>query len=858
MKKLLRSLAISFVLLGFYSAHSYAQNPEFSVAAYKQFLLENQNLTTEKLLSMHPAGLFRGNLRLNHLSSLYADSMEIKYKLTPGEKSLLDKNGFMATERLSFPTFQSAFQDIYNKDLPVMVTSDAILHAFHISYDKILMDMERQVLIPELKDFLKNLHDQIPLMASEYSLNTGMSAPLRDVDLYLTAARKLLGEEAAPYFQDNNAELANILQYVASEQPRKVMLFSSTGKAIDFSQFKPRGHYVNTIFPELASYFKTMMWLGRIEIYLSAPRALYPKPLPEDIQRQTIDAALILEAVQKAGAFPQYEGINGIIQFFVGEQDNVTLPNLKALASSVNVTKASQLLEASVLKSFQDSLKTKSYAFQRILSQIIETGFNSPDSIIPASAFLLFGQRFVIDSYVTAQVVFDKIVYDNKRVMRMLPSSLDVLFTLGNDASAQLLQKDLEKYHYGSNLAALKYLLDSYPEDFWGLSLYNGWLNAIRKLNPEKDRTRLPLFMQTASWWQQKMNTQLASWAQLRHDNLLYAKQSYSGMATCAFPYVYVEPVPEFFLELKKFAERAGNYFALFNFKEAHEKTFITQFFQNAKSTYEKLAAVAQKELDKTPLAEDEISFLKGLVTLGGGCGQTTPGWYSRLFYNGEGILGKDGEYVIADIHTSPVDEMGNPVGWVLHVATGPVNMGIFSAETPQGQSITFAGPLLSYYEHLTTNFRRLTDEEWTELYKSAPPMRPEFVNSYLADRTGNERPVGMSLVTSINDNPDNQLPESMVIAQNYPNPFNSSTVIRFSIPQKMANGHVTLKVYNALGAEIKQLLGNSLPAGSYLTRWDGTDNNGQSVASGVYFYHLSVDADGVMENLSGKMMLLK
>ena len=53
--------------------------------------------------------------------------------------------------------------------------------------------------------------------------------------------------------------------------------------------------------------------------------------------------------------------------------------------------------------------------------------------------------------------------------------------------------------------------------------------------------------MQTAAWWQHKMNSQLSSWTELRHDNLLYAKQSYTGGIICSYPYSYVEPVPEFF-----------------------------------------------------------------------------------------------------------------------------------------------------------------------------------------------------------------------------------------------------------------------------------------------------------------------
>ena len=175
-------------------------------------------------------------------------------------------------------------------------------------------------------------------------------------------------------------------------------------------------------------------------------------------------------------------------------------------------------------------------------------------SLVPASAFLLLGQRFVIDSYVTGEVVYDKLTYQGEKMMRMLPSTYDILFALGNNGAGQLLQPELNRYHYAPNLAALRYLVDSYDAGFWDGTLYNGWLNAIRALNPPADRKGLPAFMKTAAWWQQKMNTQLASWAQLRHDNLLYAKQSYTGGVGCSFPKSLVEPIPEFYDAVARFA----------------------------------------------------------------------------------------------------------------------------------------------------------------------------------------------------------------------------------------------------------------------------------------------------------------
>ncbi len=137
---------------------------------------------------------------------------------------------------------------------------------------------------------------------------------------------------------------------------------------------------------------------------------------------------------------------------------------------------------------------------------------------------MLLGQRFVIDSYVNGHVVFDEVrgsACCRRHWMCSFPSE-----TMRPDNCS--FQKS-RRWDYGRQLAALRYLIDAYDDSFWRETIYNGWLDGIRELNPPDDRTGLPAFMQTAAWWQQKMNTQLAGWAQLRHDNLLYAKQSYTG-----------------------------------------------------------------------------------------------------------------------------------------------------------------------------------------------------------------------------------------------------------------------------------------------------------------------------------------
>ena len=78
--------------------------------------------------------------------------------------------------------------------------------------------------------------------------------------------------------------------------------------------------------------------------------------------------------------------------------------------------------------------------------------------------------------------------------------------------------------------------------------------------------------------------------------------------------------------------------------------------------------------------------------------------------------------------------------------------------------------------------------------------------------------------------------PGSFELFQNYPNPFNSSTSIHY---QLAADAHVRIKIYNAQGREIRTLEDNFRTAGNYIVSWDGRDNLGRSVASGVFFYQM-------------------
>lgn len=825
----------------------------FSVDDYKLFLQANENITTQQLLENYNAGEFKASTISGWNNALYYDSIEIKLNLTEGEKSLINKNSFVVSERLAKGSFGEQLEEIYHNDLPLYISSDAILHAFHASYDKILKETELRILIDRITMLLENMNGSFAVIEAKYNHVDSLKQMLKDLDLYITVPRKILNSSNQPYYNDNTNIVDSLLTDIESYQATERPLFSITPRKIDFSQFKPRGHYDDEYNPQLAKYFKVMMWFGRIELYLIPPKSFVKIPLA-DAQRQIIISHLLSELIDLSNSKEILDEVEFIIRTFVGEQDNVTLPNLEETFIDAGITNVQQLLDTLTVKRFQDTLMVKSFSGQKILSQILMHDPMSPDKIEPASAFMPFGQRFIIDSYVTSNVVYDRVA-----ARRMLPSTLDILFALGNDAAIQLLKGELEKFNYSSNLAALRYLIGNYDFDFWNNSIYNLWLNSIRTLNPPTDRSYLPPFMQTAAWWQQKMNSQLSSWTELRHDNLLYAKQSYTGGVSCSYPFGYVEPVPQFFNSIKILAEiTLEKLFSISSYDEWVKESFKI-YFDNLAGVADTLGVIAQKELDHVSFSEVEKSFLKRILYNNPDhiCGAPAHvGWYPSLYYNDwdQAEFHKE-DYLVADFHTAPTDASGAMVGWVKHAGTGKIDLIVMNTKLPNGKNVAFVGPVSSFHEYTSTNFYRLTDREWQDQYL-LESTRPEWTNKYLADINGDYKTEGLSLITDIDENGNEllTLPRTPLIAQNYPNPFNPSTKISFNIPSRLTNSKAKLVIYDIQGNKIKELLNETLPTGNYLIEWNGTNDKNKKVSSGVYFYEIRVNT----ARFVGKMNLIK
>jgi len=706
----------------------------FDVSSYKSIISQNADLTETKLIDQKkPANSYYSSIGLQTDAPLYLDSIKLKFGLTDNECGLLAKNNFVVSERMSYKNFGSALRAVFNKDMPVFLSTDAVLYTMHMSYDAVLVQVEKSVFEPGIKSVIDAMRTAFPAVASKYA-NALMSENLADVDLYLTVASTLINGTAAASTFATAGDVTAVLNAIAAEQYVSMPLFTKAQRELDFSQFTVRGHYVRE---NLQNYFKAVMWLGRTEFLLTSPKqgenSLEEKA---DLKRMSIDAVLLTEVLKESGMTAKLAEIDALLSFMVGESDNLTSYELTSAMSSCGLINAESLMSGTSYDILADTLGKTPEAAQKILSQIICIDPANPDSLVLPVSYLLMGQRYIVDSYITGNVVYDKIRYNNEPVFRMMPDPLDIMYSLGNDDAAPLLKNELATWHYSPNLENMRYLIDSYEQNFWRGSLYNTWLNTIRTLNPSQYPSfeKQPLFMRSAAWHQEKLNTQLVSWAQLRHDNLLYAKQSYTPGVSCSFPHGYIEPYPAFYNEIGVFARTASQ-----KFGSVTGGAIVSTFYTKVGNLMDTLKLLAEKELANEKFTTKDSMFMASMLFVDGICGSpSTAGWFGNLIFNQSHA--EETDYTIVDVHTQPYDISGALVGKVLHAAVGKINLGVFLAQSPsaQNQIMAFIGPVSSYYQTITDNFKRYTDEEWENMVDSNKiPLRPDWVNSYLANNAG-------------------------------------------------------------------------------------------------------------------------
>jgi hypothetical protein len=692
-----------------------------------------KELNVEKV--MKPGGK---SIRRDGTEVVWADTEIPGYKLEAEELATFKKNGFVVSERLGSTSFGKLYYDIYHRDLPVFITSDSVLHAWHRSYDAMFEELEMTYLRHSLNEILTRMHESLPQAHKEYGSGVLKDAVL-DADYFLTIARSLLAGGQVHGQIDQVERVKTTLQAIQNEGMHEFRLFGRE-RNMDFSQFKPRARYEKS--PELQQYFRAMMWCGRTDLRISGG---YDKTGPLSSPRELGAAMVLLDLLQKSKSEEQWRQFDNLIQTLVGRTDSATFDDLALIAKTAKIATPADLKTEADLTKLADAVEKSNAGKQDIRGDVYIAPSANVGSVL-ARSFTVMGQKFVIDSWVTSKTVFSDIKWQNQLIQRRVPSGLDVAFAaLGNNHVVPELVDRIERgthrfrdqKPYQHNLAAVRNTLDNLDTKAWDDTIYMQWLKTLRTLSANADE-KMPEVMKTKQWTMKQTNTQMASWTQLRHDTLLYVKQSYTDGLTCYYPTGFVEPVVAFWSQMDAMASRSADLLEKTPFPENVKPIQVKQvkFLRNFATTMNKLTVIADKQLNQKELNENDKKLLADVMQIkhvSQGC-YSIPmytGWYPSLFYRGTEDCVK-WDALVADVHTNvPAPPLGDP-GCVLHQAVGNVDLMIIAIDNGKDR-VVYVGPTFSHYEFEMSNAKRMSDSEWKKKLKEGEyPPRPEYTRGYL------------------------------------------------------------------------------------------------------------------------------
>jgi hypothetical protein len=702
------------------------------------------------------------------------------FRLNPAELGLFLQNGFVVSEALGSYSFAEVFYRIFNDDLPVFVSADSVLHAWHFSYQHLLSELEESVLRRLLVDILDGLAARLA-QVPEVVRHGPLQANLEDADYFLAVARSLLSEQLIEPVLGANPHVAVTLQAIESRQLEPEFPMFGGTRRIDFSQFEARSYYTRS--SQLSTYFRAMMWGARADLRVFDGPADGPTPMPQSLRELGTAVALALLLRQEANdpLAEKWAAFDAVIRLFVGRADAMHFAQLTPLLDAAGINSLAAVDSPERIANLQRAIAGGTLGLQLIPGDSHLSPLGPAQTQLPR-AFSFNAQRFVPDGWALAQVTYDRVGWPEEipgvtldgKVLRRMGSAVDVAFSvLGNRSTGDLIAQRMlapreagdfrDGLPYAHNLLAVAATIDRTTMAGWEDSIATRWLWALRALSEPVTGPEFPEAMRTRAWARRTLNTQLASYAELKHDTLLYAKQPYAAEFICEYPAGFVEPVPAFWERMAALADATAAGLSQPELTQAATGTvgFLSSEFQwievdlaerhqarltfcvSFAGTMRTLAALARKELRQEPFTADDILFIQGLMNRQDHeyVGPTFDGWYPDLFYTDYALAvgtadmngSNQADALVADVFTAPPD-LVDPVGGVLHQATGNVDLLLIAVDNGPDRMV-YAGPVMSYYEFVEPGpaLKRWTVEEWKSRLDQAPPPRPEWTGIYLA-----------------------------------------------------------------------------------------------------------------------------
>lgn len=631
-------------------------------------------------------------------------SRQVRRQLSPRARAKLAKQGFVIVPA-KFRLFHQAYHEQVWQGTPVFITTDIGYHTWHLVFDKVLRDLEQQQLLPALEELVAGMRQNAAAQVEELAGSPLGDDAARVLDL-MAVTEAVLATDADT---DTGAPTGTSTVALSDRAAEELALITdhdaATGSPIlgtttDYTLFTPRGHYTRT--EDLTRYFTAMSVLGQHAFRL-------PGSLQTDFT-EVGDAdgmRLALLASRTLVGHPELEALWRTVfeptAFLVGVSDDYTPFEMV------------EAVEATVSGGMAEPLTATSEASLVAVADALKVA--RPVQIDPERPSVrLMGTRFVLDAWILDQMIGPCV---GEQFERPLPSALDLAAAFGSSFALGIQKKAGETAiaNYPEQMRAMRAAVEARPAQAWGNTVYDAWLAAVEPMWLPR-REAFPDFMRGPSWRAKAHQTGLGSYAELRHDTILYTKQSVGEGGNVGTPPParnWVEPDPVAFKRMSAMAAlmREG----------LDARGLLSGEGQNLVSGYirmiDRFAGIAAAELAGAPISRKDNRWLKSI-------GGVFEGFWWRTGDHLDGYLPviDDDAAIVADIARGIFSDKDE----VLEIGTGRIDRIFVIVPDDAGDFYVASGGVYSYYEFPWPSAGRLNDEQWLEMLKSGEvPDRPAW-----------------------------------------------------------------------------------------------------------------------------------
>lgn len=622
--------------------------------------------------------------------------------LSPDQDKIIRDNGFFLGGTDPMEKIYGIYETNQYMFVPNFVTSDLPLYLYHVLYSNVLKASEKN-LLADVESISKTMVEESLKQYANAKDDKVKVAALKNAAIFSTACA--LSDENFEVPKEIKDVVAREIANIKSELPGTSAI---TEDNVDYSMFKVRGHYTES--EELKKYFKVMTCFSQFGLKLQND------DLP--VENNVIQTMLVGEIFNSNQELQKkYKDLNGFVEFMVDAREDIDAIKAGEIYSALNVSIDDMGKEENIKKAYGKLLGEK------------------PPTIRPYEGinFAFFPQKAVLDN-IFAQNLLD--IDQNSK--RPVYSGKDIAATFGNEYAEELVKSDPynkiwekfpERFEEGKKLA------ETLTSNDYAKSMARLQIFAINGFN-EMKKEGFPTFMKSEGWKAKELNTYLASWAQLKHDTLLYAKQAGAecGGFEAEQPVGYVEPSIEVYSRLNFAIKILKDKISTMNILSERQMGAIDKL----EDFNDFLIACSKKELAGEDLSQEDIDRIN---LIGGEVEdiyldiyEVDPDDYESYF-----ALDEKDRVTVADLMRTTTNQANVPADKILEVGSGFPRT-IYVVYNVNGEMRIGCGAIMTYYEFLSDE--RLDDDQFSKMIspfdENIEPKdilkQPDFILQYVSE----------------------------------------------------------------------------------------------------------------------------